>query len=473
MRNLPVHWYEGMFLRPQHFQAAERYWSERVSTSDQWDNQYNYGLAHLELSRESLANSQVQIASCRARMRDGTLVSIDVGQEPDRINLKDVFSNESSVLVYLAIPKLSIGRANVSAETGINGHARYVESAQELQDESRGGNDASVEFRNLNLRVMLSTDDMSGFEVLPIARIKRAGTEEATPQIDEDYIPPLISVDCWQPLALDIVRAIFDLIGEKIDVLSQRAVERKMNFSSQQPGDVDDLLMLSALNQSYGVLHCLTFAQTVHPFVVYYELCRTLGSLAVFGDQRRVDDYPQYDHDDLARIFRWLKSRIEQLLGSRKKVSYEQRFFVGTDRGMQVAIDADWLHQKWDWYVGVNGHNVSAADGREILRPGKLNWKLGSSTQVDLIFRHGLPGVEMLELMKAPRALPPHGWLYYEIQRENASWKDVLATQTLGMRFTDTIIANLNNLPGQRQLEVMNGDKRAILEFALFAVRKD
>jgi predicted component of type VI protein secretion system len=194
--------------------------------------------------------------------------------------------------------------------------------------------------------------------------------------------------------------------------------------------------------------------------------------LAIFGEQRRIDGIPKYDHDDLARIFRWVKVKLEQLLGSRAKVPYEQRYFVGTDRGMQVSIDPNWLHANWDWYVGVNRHNLSDADCRDLLRPGKLHWKLGSSTQVDLIFKHGLPGINMLELLQPPRALPPHGWIYYEIQKDNAAWKDVLATQSLAMRFTDTIIGNLSELPGQRRLEVMQGDKRAILEFSLFAVQR-
>ena len=471
MRNLPIHWYEGMFLRPQHFQAAERYWSERLTTSQQWENQYNYGLCHLDLSRESLANSQVQIAACQARMRDGTLLSIEVGQEPDRVDLKSAFADQSNVMVYLAVPKLSLGRANVAVSTP-NGDVRFQETTLSIQDESQGGNDTDLQFRSLNLRVLLSTDDLSGFEVLPIAQIKRAGTEEATPQLDGDYIPPLLATDCWQPLAIDIIRVIYDIIGEKIDVLSQRATERRMNLSSQQPGDLDDLLMLTALNQAHAVLHCLTFAQSVHPFVFYCELCRIVGMLAVFGDDRRIDDIPHYDHDDLATIFRWVKVRIEQLLGARKKLEYEQRYFVGADRSMQVAIEPEWLHANWEWYVGVNAQNVSDADCRELLRPGKLDWKLGSSQQIDLIFRHGLPGVELLELTQTPRALPPHGWNYYEVQRDNAAWKDVLATQTLSMKFKEELIGNLADLPGQRKLEVLQPDKRAILEIALFAVQK-
>jgi hypothetical protein len=46
----------------------------------------------------------------------------------------------------------------------------------------------------------------------------------------------------------------------------------------------------------------------------------------------------------------------------------------------------------------------------------------------------------------------------------------VLATQTLALRFRTELIGNLDSLPGQRNLEVMLPDKRAVLQFALFAV---
>ena len=44
MHNLPVHWSEGLFLRPHHFQAADRYWTEAADLSEQWDHQYHYGI---------------------------------------------------------------------------------------------------------------------------------------------------------------------------------------------------------------------------------------------------------------------------------------------------------------------------------------------------------------------------------------------------------------------------------------------
>jgi type VI secretion system protein ImpJ len=457
-----------MFLRPHHFQAADRHWRELIAASVSWATPYSYGLHRCEISADALANYQIQVTNLECRLGDGALFT--AAQELDRRDLKAAFAKHSEVTVYLALSKVVLGRANVAAE-GDGQPRRYVSSTMALQDEGPGGNDQEVQLLRLDGRLMLSTEDLHGFEVLPIARIRRAGSEEATPELDDDYIPPLLSIDAWQPLSLDIVRAIYDVIGEKIEVLGGRVRERGVTLSSPDPGDLDDLMMLNALNEAQAVLNCLTFAKGLHPYIAYTELCRIVGALSIFDPQRVVGEIPAYDHDDLARIFKWVKLRIEQLIGSRKRLQYQQRFFTGTERGLQVVIDPQWLHSAWDWYVGVNGKNVPDRQVRELLQPGKLDWKMGSSQQVDVIFKHGVPGLQHVELQTAPRALPSHqGWSYYEITREGNAWKDVLATQTLALRFRTELIGNLDELPGQRNLEVILPDKRAVLQFALFAV---
>ncbi len=197
------------------------------------------------------------------------------------------------------------------------------------------------------------------------------------------------------------------------------------------------------------------------------------GALSIFGASRRLDvQLPTYDHDDLATVFLWLKRKIGELMGSAKKLEFEQRYFVGVEQGMQVTIEPKWLHESWNWYIGVHGENVPAEICRELLRPGVLDWKMGSNQQVELLFKHRMPDVKADEELKSPpRALPSQrGWIYFEVQREGPAWKDVLATQSLAMRFNMNVIANLERLAGQRKLEVIYRQKRAILEFALFAV---
>ena len=74
MRHLPVHWSEGLFLRPHHFQALERSWSEQSSASTFASDPCSYGVVSVEIDSTALANRQIQLRSCRARMRDGTIV---------------------------------------------------------------------------------------------------------------------------------------------------------------------------------------------------------------------------------------------------------------------------------------------------------------------------------------------------------------------------------------------------------------
>jgi type VI secretion system protein ImpJ len=470
MHNLPVHWSEGLFLRPQHFQAADRYWAETLATGEQWDLHYNYGLRAIEVSHEAIGNYQFQVNLCHARMKDGTLVALEPGQEMDRLDLKEAFAKESVVRVFLAVPKLKLGTTNVAAG-GDGSKARFGEVKQSVQDESFGGNDQELQFRMLNVRMLLSTQDTSGYEVLPIAQLERSGMKEATPQIDDKYFPPVLAIDAWPPLGRDIVRAIYDLIGKKSEVLGEQIVNRGITLASQEPGDLDRLLMLSQLNIAYATLGVMAFAQGVHPLHAYTELCRIVGRLAIFGPNRRPPEIPQYDHDDLARIFRYIKEQIELLLESIRDYEYEQRFFVGEGKGMRVTLETKWLGADWQWFVGVMRGSLSEQECMALLSPGELDWKLGSARQVDSLFEYGAEGLHLTPLPQAPRALPPsREWVYYEVSRDNAPWKDVLQTQTLAMRLKDSLIVNRKELQGERKLVVSNRGKQVALQFALFAV---
>jgi type VI secretion system protein ImpJ len=183
MRQPPVHWYEGLFLRPHHFQAADRYWAETVQTSEQWDHPYNYGLLAIDFSREALGNHQFEVRQLKARMRDGTLVSLELGEEPDRLDLKqelasvgkamanltEAFEKEPVVRVFVGIPKLKLGRQNV-AGTDAATPTRYLPTRLSIPDEHTGSNEQELELRQLNVKLLLSTQDLSGYELLPIAQ---------------------------------------------------------------------------------------------------------------------------------------------------------------------------------------------------------------------------------------------------------------------------------------------------------------
>ncbi|RPH84120.1 MAG: type VI secretion system baseplate subunit TssK [Planctomycetaceae bacterium] len=485
MKNLPVHWYEGLFLRPHHFQAAERHSAELQEVSQRWDHPYGYGIKSLRFSEQALANQQFQIDHLQVRMPDGTLVNLEYGQQPDRLNLKgslseaeplsaelaDGFEKESTIRVYLAIAKLKLGRANVNRGDS-NEATRYRTTQLELQDESRGGNDQEVDFLNLDVRLLLSTQDLSGYELCPLAQIRRSGEGDSQPRLDLSYIPPLLSIDAWPALGRDIVRATYDMIGQKLEVLSQQILSRGIGLESNEPGDADRILMLNQLNSAFTTLGVLAFAQGVHPCEAYRELCRIVGQLSIFGDLRRAEAVPPYDHEDLARIFTLIKARIETLLNSVRSYKFEQRYFIGVGLGMQVSLEPRWFNSDWKWYIGVFKGDLSEQECRDLLSAGNLDWKLGSSRQVEFLFSRRAEGVVLVPADHAIRALPSRrDWVYYEVPRtDQPAWRDVQETQTLAMRLRENLIVNRDRLQGERTLVVSSLGRTVSLQFALFAV---
>ncbi len=485
MRNPPVHWFEGLFLRPHHFQASDRYWTEVTQTSQQWDHPYGYGLEKLEISREALANYQFEVRTLRARMRDGTLVALETGEEPDRLDLRSslgaggetrvgleaAFERAAKLTVFLAVPKLQMGRSNVGTP-GQAERTRYLEYDQSLQDESSGGNDQGLRLKALNVRLLLSTDDLSGYEVLPIAQVERASQEQAVPRLVPDYVPPVISLEAWSHLNRDLVRAVGDIIERKMEVLSDQIVNRGIGLDSQEPGDTERILMLSQLNAAHGVLTLLSAAQGVHPLAVYVELARIVGQLSIFSRERRLTAIPPYDHDDLGPLFRQLRLRIEQLINAVRDYEFEQRYFVGVGLGMQVTLEPKWFNSDWQWFIGVNKGELSEAECRDLLSSGQLDWKFGSSRQVELLFKHRASGLQLIPVERSIRALPSRrDWLFYEVdRRDSQAWRDVQETQSLAMRLKDSLILNQDRLQGERRLVVNAQGRRATLQFALFAV---
>jgi len=48
----------------------------------------------------------------------------------------------------------------------------------------------------------------------------------------------VLAIDAWPPLGRDIVRAIYDIIGKKIEVLSGQVVNRGITLVSQGTGAI-------------------------------------------------------------------------------------------------------------------------------------------------------------------------------------------------------------------------------------------
>jgi type VI secretion system protein ImpJ len=481
MANRPVHWHEGMFLRPHHFQTAQRHWFQTLSQGAKWDVHHNWGLRAIELDLDALANSRLVVRSLKARLRDGSLISVPEDGALPEVPLKGVFERERTLTVFLAVPIVNLGKAN-TAQNGTADGARYVVDTQELEDENTGINPQLIHVRLLNLKLLLSNQDHSGYEVLPVARIEKSDTAEGTPRLDTTYIPPLLACDAWKPLSAGILETIYDRIGTKLKELAQTVTSSGISFGSPAQQDAAMFGQLCILNEAYSFFGIQSFAPGVHPFASYIELSRLVGQLAIFkSEDPRPPELPKYDHDDLGYCFSQAKKYIDELLNRIIEPLYKKRDFVGDGLQSRVNLEPIWLESVWEMYVGAQSPlnteeciRVLNADGKRP-QPGRsLDVKIGSSDRVDELFKRGQGGLNLIYSPVPPRALPaPQGMVYFQVNRESQQqeWEFVKRSFTLAIRLNERLI--LGDIQNQRVLKIKHGTQTIPMQFALYLVPRE
>jgi type VI secretion system protein ImpJ len=460
-----------MFLRPHQFQAAARHAHEQLARQGRWDVHHNWGLRRLEYEHDALANYRFALTALEARLRDGTPLMLPEDGSLPALDLKPVFQRSTRVTVFLAVPQLRLGRANAGAADS----ARYRVDLQELEDENTGVSPQPVSVLLPNVRLVTDSDEHAGFDVLPLVRLEKSARAEAVPQLDANYIPPVLACDASPTLQIEILRTLHDRIGKKIEMLANQAVTRGITLDSHGQGDARLIGQLTRLNEASALLSNMAFVPGIHPLPAYLELCRLVGQLAIFSARRRPPEaLPIYDHDDLGGCFYKLKQHIDGLLNEVDEPSYEERPFIGAGLRMQVTLEPVWLEPAWQMFLGVRSPLSGEECVRLLTKAGQLDMKVGSSDRVDQIFTKGAAGLRFTPCPRPPRALPSAEELtYFQIDRDSnqSEWQYVAKSLSLAIRFNEKLIEG--NIQGERELKLKvktGGGQTATLQVTLYVV---
>jgi len=468
MADRAIHWHEGMFLRPHHFQAADRHARSLLGQHVRWDQHYFWGVRHLRIDTDALGGFRFVIRHLEARFRDGTGVSLpDDGGEAD-IDIKPAFQGTTRVEVFLAVPQWRSGQPNAGPDVQA---PRYLVDHLSLEDENTGVNPQPVSVRRPNVRLLFGNEDHAGYETLQLARLVKADRAEATPKLDESYIPSLLGCDASPVLHDKILQQVFFRLNTKIEVLAAQVKSRGITFDSATPGDARRMHQLSRMNEAYALLGNLAFVPGVHPLPAYLELCRLVGQLSILGDTARPPELPRYDHDDLGGCFWKVKQYIDQLLSEVEEPAYQERPFVGAGLRMQVALEPAWLEPAWQMFLGVRSSLSNEECIRMLTRPEKLGMKIGSSDRVDTIFTRGQEGLRFSPCPRPPRDLPSAPNLtYFDMVRDPNSpeWQNIQRSLSVAIRLREGDI--IGNIQGQRELTIRAGGQTTSMQFTLYVV---
>lgn len=401
-----------MFLRPQHFQQQERnvrsLQQQYITTS----HGYYWGINDFELEASLLRNGQFALSRVSATLADGAVVC-----SPSRDPLPSAISLDSSVrdqLVLLATPIERANGMNISASD--DSVVRYKISDHDAIDTCLDTDSLeTIQVARLALELKLESDNLAGYDVLPIARVISV-SDEGQVELDRSFIPPVTSIKTSEPIS----RYIVDLHG----MLKQRAEALAARIGSGQgnASSIADFLMLQMLNRYDGILNHVIHSDNWHPEALYLELVSLASEMATFSSKdKRAAKLPVYQHDDLTRVFGEVMIVLNQYMSLVLEQTAVQLPLEETNYGIRIAqIQDKGLLDRAELVLAVHA-SVSEDELRKRF-PAQV--KIGPVEHIRDLVNNQLPGIAAVGLPVAPRQIPYHaGYHYFKLDKSNNYWE--------------------------------------------------
>jgi type VI secretion system protein ImpJ len=425
-----VAWREGLFLRPQHFQQQDRYIDALVRVRTATLRPYPWGVSSLQVNSSLLSLGKFAVERCAGAMPDGTPFSLPEDAAPPEP--LDIPPDTRDAIVYLTLPARQSGTLEFAQRNG--GRSAAEQIARQLVDEEDVYDafaservSEPIEVAKLNLRYGVTREQTDGRVTLGVARIREVHNGQVV--LDDRYIPPALDIRA----ATRLHGFLADVIGraeQRVDELAVRAVEATDGGAET----FASFLLLQALNRWTPVLAHLKALPNVHPERLFETFASMAGELAtlVRSDARRPPAFAPYVHENLQATFEPVYELLKEELSALFDRSAEQMQLERAGPGAYTAIIHNHaLFSTANFYLA-----VSARMPLEELRARFASHvKIGSVLKMRQIVSSSLAaGVGVMHTPTPPpqiRVLP--GYVYFELDRSAADWRDFATAPALGL----------------------------------------
>jgi type VI secretion system protein ImpJ len=413
-----VVWNEGMFLRVQHFQQADRHAEQMMKARTDLLTPFPWGLSELVINRELLGTGKFALTSCAGVMPDGTPFSIpDQADHPDPLELFDTTKN---CLIYLTLPVRQPGGAEIGQAGSQDLLTRYVPATCEARDANLGsGGTAAIDVARLRLGLAPESQPLSGFEKIALARIIEVRADRSV-ILDDQFIAPALTVAAQAPLSAFLVE-LQALLQHRAETLAARL----SGPNAKGAAEIADFLLLQTVNRYDPLLrHYFATAPMLHPERLYRLCAEIAGELATFTtESKRAAVFPDYRHDDLQASFRPLFNDLRASLSAVLEQSAVAIPLQDRRHGIKVGVIADRaLLFGADFVLAVSA-DIPVEHLRRIF-PNQV--KIGPVEQIAQLVNVALPGIAVRPLPVAPRQLPYRSrQVYFELDRSSPHFKQL------------------------------------------------
>jgi len=300
-----LHWNDGQFLQPHHFQYLQRQSMVFLHRSRFMASPYPWGLINFEVDDDGLAAGRVVVKRFSACMEDGTTLSMPGNCLLPPLDLTETLKkNPEEITVYLALPHLSEFEPNLTEEGSQAEWRRYIPQKRRFRDENTGDNEITLITRRLDARLCTDPGDNKDVQIMPVLKLNVLSRDkvERALEINEKYFPPYIFISAassfygiLQGLLADLRRC----RDKALDILTG------INFKNEDISGYNayTMLRLKTLNVYEQRISTLLATEKVCPHDMYMELTSLLSELMAYDPINSIPGIRRYDHRDSAPIF--------------------------------------------------------------------------------------------------------------------------------------------------------------------------
>lgn len=411
-----VLWSEGMFLRTQHFQQAERYLEKLSRTNAQILQPLAWGFSTLEIDFGLLKTGVFTLTRATGILPDGT--PFDIPGDDDHPAPLAIPSDLRNLILFLALPVRRNGVADARIEATGDQPVRWIGQQVEVVDTVSGsGAPADLTVAKLDLALMHERQELAGYVTLPVARLIEKGLD-GTLVLDPAFSPTVLDVAASQTLR--------SALAEIRGLLQHRAAAIAARLSS--PGgrgsaEVTDFMVLMLANRNDMVMRHLATLPALHPERLYEAFTSLAGEISTITDTvtNRPPTLPPYRHVDLQASFAPLMDYLREALSAvfeqtaipiaLEERAYNIRVARITDRSLFT-----------DCVFVLAARSSIDQEALRINLPKRTT--IGPVERIRDLVNLQLGGAPLRPLPTEPRQIPfRSGMVYFEINGNSEDWK--------------------------------------------------
>jgi len=407
-----LHWHEGQFLQPQHFQLWQRELGKGTALERSWNRPWPYGLNAVEFNVDALGQWRFEVRSLRAVMPSGRVVDWPQNSELSTLDLRPLFpADRDALIVHLAVPLYFPQRRNMLQANRQDAARRLLYQIEEekVVDENTGEHERSILTRRMNAFLLPETADMSNLETIPIARLTRSASEDdALPKLDPSYMGPLFAYGASAFLRESVTQLSTALgnIRESTAIQLQRSGFKAAELRGSQ---IEQMMRFRQLNRMHAhVPLVLAQAAMMPAHELYAFLAEAVADFGFLYPERYEElTPPPFNHDDPAPCFQHLIRMLFDLIEGSAESSFIRLPFEKRDSGWFAELKDEHFTRPTSYFLGIRT--------REDM--GKLNELVQDRDRFKLMARtladRAIFGVRLSATPVPPMQLPAQGGLYY------------------------------------------------------------